>query len=78
MVAQDAVNQGAAVVLTSAGQARALGLAQVGIPEDPQHAENAVHGRADLVAHGREELRFCPVGAFGGIAGALMHPNLTL
>ncbi len=30
------------------------------------------------MAHGREELRFGPVGTFGGIAGALMHANLAL
>ncbi len=35
----------------------------LGLAEQADHAEDAVHGRADLVAHGREEARLGAVGS---------------
>ena len=36
-----------------------------------EHAEDAVHGRADLVAHVGQELALGPVGGLGGLLGPL-------
>ena len=41
-----------------------------GIGEEIEHAEDAVHGGADFVADVGEELGFCSIGQFGGLAGA--------
>ncbi len=40
-----------------------------GVHEQGRHADDAVHGGADLVAHGREELALGDVGLFGGDGG---------
>ena len=49
----------------------ALLRAQVGEQEQLGHADDAVHRRADLVAHVGEELALGLVGVFGGLLGAL-------
>jgi hypothetical protein len=40
-------------------------IVQGGVHGQFQHANDAVHRRADLMAHVGQELRFCPVGLFG-------------
>ena len=35
---------------------------QLGFQQQPRHAQNAVHRRADLVTHGGEKARFCATG----------------
>jgi len=47
----------------------ALSGIEVGAFEQAGEAEHAVHGRANLVAHGGEEFRFGLVGGFGGFLG---------
>ena len=68
------LQQGFATVLDG-GQIALLGIAQVGIFQQRQAPENAVHGGADLVAHGGEKHRLGPVGLLGLGAGLplLLH-----
>ena len=42
---------------------------QVGVEGQLGHADDAVHGRADLVAHVGQELALGPVGGLGGVLG---------
>ena len=44
---------------------RALVVRESAVADDAKHAEDAVHGGADLVAHGREELALRLVGGLG-------------
>jgi hypothetical protein len=44
-----------------------------GVPEQVESTENAVHRRANLVAHGRQKLRLGLVGGFGGLLGDLQR-----
>ena len=63
---------------------RSLLRVQVGKREQLEHAENAVHRRADLVAHHGEECRLRQVGAlqlevrFLELRGALVHAPLEI
>ncbi|MNZ51310.1 hypothetical protein D3C78_691200 [compost metagenome] len=54
-----------------AGHSRVLGLlaGQLGGFEQLQHAQHAIHGGAQLVAHHREEFRLGAVGLLGLLAG---------
>ena len=49
----------------------ALAVVEPGAKQQLGHAENAVHRRADLMAHRRHELALGPAGALGGIARGL-------
>ena len=44
---------------------------ETSIEQQPVHADNAVHRRSDLVAHGRKEVGFGAVGAFRFVLQAL-------
>jgi hypothetical protein len=44
----------------------ALQRVEVAVEQEVGHADDAVHGRPDLMAHVREELAFCAVCRFGG------------
>ncbi len=48
---------------------KALFLGQIGVHQQVRHADDAVHRRADLVAHVGEEGRFGAVGGFGAGLG---------
>jgi hypothetical protein len=57
------------------GAANALGVlaladGEFGVEQQSGHADDAVHRRADLVAHRREELALGLAGGFGGLLGA--------
>ena len=41
---------------------------QIGFQQQPRHAQHAVHGRADFVAHGGQEAGFGAAGRFGAVA----------
>ena len=47
----------------------ALGGVELGLGQDLRHADHAVHGRADFVAHVREEIALRPVRGLGGELG---------
>ena len=55
------LQQGFAAVLDG-GQIALLGLAEMGVLQQGEAAEDAVHGGANFVAHGGEEHRLGPVG----------------
>ena len=42
--------------------------AQIGFQQQPAHAQHAIHGGADFVAHGGQEARLGPGARLGGIA----------
>ena len=50
---------------------RPLVVRQGTVADDAQHAEDAVHGGANLVAHGREELALRLIGLLGPFSRAL-------
>ena len=58
------------------------GLALLGregrIQQQARHADDAIHGRADLVAHHREELALGDVGLLRGLLGHTQQLGLTL
>ena len=47
----------------------ALLLIEVGVHQQAGHAQDAVHRRADFMAHGGQEFRLGAVGRLGGVAG---------
>ncbi len=49
----------------------AVRLGQVAVGQHFDHADHAVHRRADLVAHGGQERALGPIGGLGGFAGLL-------
>ncbi|MNF77930.1 hypothetical protein D3C84_600880 [compost metagenome] len=57
------------------GEIAPLGLAEMGVLQQGQPPQNAVHGGTDLVAHGGEEDRLGPIGLFRLGAGQtlLLH-----
>ena len=60
------VNRPSAEVLTMLQILALLGV-EVGIERQLGHAEDAVHGRADFVAHVGQEIALGLVGGYGGI-----------
>ncbi|MNS82123.1 hypothetical protein D3C72_1158580 [compost metagenome] len=55
------LQQGFAAVLDG-GQIAPLGLAEMGILQQGQPPQNAIHGGANFMAHGGEEDRLGPIG----------------
>jgi hypothetical protein len=68
---EDVVDDGQQAVGRGFGHLDVLALngLQLGAEDEIGHAENAVHGRADLVAHVRQELALRPARRFGGFFG---------
>ncbi|MNT55902.1 hypothetical protein D3C72_1931720 [compost metagenome] len=68
------LQQGFTAVLDG-GEIAPLGLAQVGILQQGQPPQNAVHGGANFVAHGGEKDRLGPIGLFrlGACLPLLIH-----
>ncbi|MNJ39692.1 hypothetical protein D3C77_345700 [compost metagenome] len=71
------LQQGFTAVLDG-GQIAPLDLAQVGILQQGQPSQNAVHGSANFVAHGGEKDRLGPIGLFGLGAGLPLLLNLLI
>ena len=59
------------------GELALLG-AELGVEQQAAHADDAVHGRADLVAHGGQEGALGLVGGLGLLAGALQLADVVI
>ena len=73
----DDVEQVLAGLVNRVGKTRLLGV-EGRAPEHLGHAEDGVHRRADLVAHGGEELALGLVGGLGDVLGAAQFEGADL
>ena len=65
------VKQGVAAVADDLGKLTLL-IGELGIQQETAHADDRIHGGADLVAHHRQEGALGGIGRFGFLAGFMV------